>query len=92
MLIIDTSGTVLSASTCWLVPDEALSEDEWDELEAMSDSEISSLGRKRGRPVLADSQVLDAVAGLLNAEQWSSEDLDTIAEMVRSTGRSISDI
>ncbi len=52
MLIIDTStGTCLTAHTCVLVPDDALSEAEWKALDNMSDSEISEIGRQRGKPV-----------------------------------------
>ncbi len=52
MLIIDTcSGTVLAAEHCVLVPDDALTEAEWDALDAMSDSEVCDLARDRGRPL-----------------------------------------
>ena len=39
----------------------------------------------------ADSQALDAVAALLSADTWSSDHLDTVAEMVRATGRTVAD-
>jgi hypothetical protein len=53
MLIIDTcSGTVLAAEHCVLVPDDALTEAEWDALDAMSDTEVADLGRLRGTPIL----------------------------------------
>lgn len=92
MLIIDTcSGTVLAAQHCVLVPDDALTEAEWEALDTMSDGEVSDLARERGRPVLPDSQALDAVVALLNAEQWSSDHLDAVADMVRATGRTIAD-
>lgn len=91
-LLIDTnSATVLNPQYCVLVHDSALSKEEWDELDNFSDSEICDLGIERGRPLAVDSQALDAVAALLNAEQWSSDHLDAVAELVRSTGRTISD-
>ena len=69
MLIIDTcSGTVLAAEHCVLVPDAALTEAEWDALDSLSDSDVSALARERGRPILPDTQALDAVAELLSAE------------------------
>ena len=93
MLIIDTSsGTVLVAKHCVLVPDDALTEGEWDALEAMSDGEVSSLARERGRQLLPDVQALDAVAALLSAQDWSSDQLNAVAEMVRATGRTIADL
>lgn len=53
MLLIDIStGTVLTAEHCVLLPDDALTEAEWDALDAMSDSEAAELGRLRGTPVL----------------------------------------
>ena len=39
-----------------------------------------------------DSEALDAVAALLNAEQWSSDHLSAIADLVRATGRTIADV
>ena len=93
MLIIDTcSGTVLAAEHCVLVPDDALTEAEWDALDAMSDSEVSALARERGRPILPDAQALDAVAELLSAEDWSSDYIEAVADTVRATGRTIADL
>lgn len=49
-LIIDTStGTVLTAQHCVLVEDSALSEAEWEELDSMSDNDVSDLARERGK-------------------------------------------
>ena len=93
MLIIDTcSGTVLSAQYCVFVSDDALTEGEWEELDSMSDSEVSDLAKERGRPVLAEKQALDAVAELLSAADWSSDHLNAVADMVRATGRTIEDV
>lgn len=93
MLIIDIcSGTVLAAEHCVFVRDEALTEAEWDALDDMADSDISALARERGRPVLPDTQALDAVAELLSAADWSSDHIEAVAEMVRATGRTIADV
>ena len=93
MLIIDTSsGTVLAAEHCVLVPDDALTEGEWDELDSLSDSEVCALAKERGRPVLPDTQALDAVAELLSAADWSSDHLNAVADMIRATGRTIEDL
>jgi hypothetical protein len=40
---------------------------------------------------ITDEQALDAVAALLSAEQWSSDHLCTVADMVRETGRTINE-
>ena len=49
-LIIDTStGTVLTAQHCVLVEDDALSEAEWEELDGMSDTEVSEIAKVRGK-------------------------------------------
>ena len=93
MLLIDTStGTVLTAEHCRLLSDDALTEAEWDAFNDMSDAEASALGRERGRPVVPDAQALDAVAALLSAADWSSDHINTVADMVRATGRTIADL
>lgn len=92
-VIIDTStGTMLTAETCRLVPDDAFTDEEWDGMDDRSDSEIAAFGRERGRPLLPDSEALDAVAALLNAEQWSSDHLSAVADMIRATGRTVEDV
>ena len=92
VIICTSTGTMLAAENCVIVPDSAFSEEEWDGMDDRSDSEIAAFGRERGRPVLADSRALDAVAALLNAEQWSSDHLSAVADMVRATGRTIEDV
>lgn len=53
-LIIDaSSGTVLSANTCYLVADSVFSNDQWEQFETLSDSELSFLARQKGHK-LAD--------------------------------------
>ena len=91
VIICTSTGTMLAAETCRLVPDDAFTEDEWDGMDDRSDSEIATFGRERGTPVLRDSEALDAVAALLSAEQWSSDHIEAVADMVRATGRTIAD-
>ena len=91
LIICTSTGTMLTAETCRLVSDDAFTDAEWDVMEDYSDSEIATFGRDRGRPVLSDTAALDAVAALLSAEQWSADYLDAVADMVRSTGRTITD-
>jgi hypothetical protein len=91
-LLIDAStGTVLTAETCYLLPDDALTEAEWEALDSSSDSECSAMARERGRSLLIDSAALDAVAELLSSEQWSSDHIEAVADMIRATGRTIAD-
>jgi len=48
-LIIDAGGTVLSASTCYLVDGSKLSDRLWDEFESMNDREVADVARTYGR-------------------------------------------
>lgn len=91
-IICISTGTMLDAETCRIVDDAAFSDAEWDGMEDRSDSEIAAFGRERGRPILPDAAALDAVAALLNESEWSSDYIEAVADMVRSTGRTISDI
>jgi hypothetical protein len=93
MLLIDTStGTVLTAEYCRLLTDSALTNADWEALDGMSDSEASELARERGRPIVPDSQALEAIAELLSAADWTPEHLESVANIVRSTGRVITDL
>jgi hypothetical protein len=60
-LIIDkVSGTVLCADQCYLVDDDALSLQQWADMESMSDSEVGTLAINYGRK-LSDLVTLRAV-------------------------------
>lgn len=90
MLLIDTStGTVLTESTCQIVPDAALSSAEWESLDDMPDAVVVRIARERGRPAWRDRQTLDAIAKLLDRQEWDTDTTATIAEWVRDTGRTI---
>ena len=83
-LIIDsTSGTILPAHHCYLVPDEAFTEDE-----CFSDTEIGRIGRENGVAVDRSEQLLQAIADALWGEgadtEWNSDTIDTIAEAIRT--------
>lgn len=51
MLIDTVTGTVLQAHHCVLVPDSALTEQEWRELDDMSDSQIVAIAKEHGVPL-----------------------------------------
>ena len=92
-LIIDTStGTVLAADQCVFLEDDALSDAEWESFEGMADSEVDAIGRERGRPVLSDVRALDAIAGLLSGNEWDTETIEAVADLVTETGRTIADL
>lgn len=91
-LVIDRSGTMLTAHTCYIVPDDAFSEDEWDQIENFSDSEIARIGAENGRRVSDESDALDIIARTLSGSEWTPDMFDAIADLIRSTGRTISDI
>jgi hypothetical protein len=93
-LIFDVStGTVLSATNCVFVDDEHLTDDEHLELnEGMSDSEVNDLGRERGTSIMSEINALDTIAATLNEGDWSPDTLNTIAEIIRDTGRSVEDV
>jgi len=48
-LVIDTGGTMLSASNCYLVDGSKLSDLVWDNFDNMSDSEVVEVARAYGR-------------------------------------------
>ena len=41
---------------------------------------------------IEDSRALDLIQGLLNGEEWDSDTVDNIANIVRATGRCIDDL
>jgi hypothetical protein len=54
MLLIDLStGTVLTAEHCVIIPDSALTESDWDALDDMSDEAVIALGRTYGKYVVS---------------------------------------
>lgn len=89
VIICTSTGTMLSAESCVIVPDSAFSEEEWDGMDDRSDSEIAAFGRERGRPILAESQALDAVAEFFSATEWSSDLVAAVIDTIRATGRTI---
>jgi hypothetical protein len=87
-LIIDSTGTMLAASSSYLVPDEAFTPEEWDAITDFSDTEIARIGRENGVSVEKSEQLLQAIADSLWGEgadtEWNSDTIDTIAEAIRT--------
>jgi hypothetical protein len=88
-LIIDTStGTMLTAETCVIVPDEAFTEEEWNDIENFSDSEISRIGRENGVPVSESEQLLQSIADALWGEgadtHWNADTIQAVADAIQS--------
>jgi len=51
-LMIDAStGTVLTAATCYLLDDDALNPAEWEAMESFSDAEMGEFAKSRGKKV-----------------------------------------
>lgn len=94
------SGTFFNASHAVLIDTDKLSSEQLDLLDNGSDFDRADLAEEVGIDLetwappeaRAAAQVLDAVATLLNAEQWSSDHLNAVADMVRTTGRVINDV
>ena len=61
-------------------------------MEDRSDTEIATFGRERGRPVLSDAQALDAIARLMSGNEWDTETIEAVADLVTETGRAIADL
>lgn len=64
-LIMDSSGTVLCATDCWLVSPDALPEAVWDAMadDALSDSEAAEAGRQYGRKLASVVRLRAALPG-----------------------------
>lgn len=89
VIIIDTStGTMLTAETCYLVPDESFTDEEWDDIENLSDSEICRIGRENGLKVEITEQLVQAVADALWGEdadtEWCPDTLEAIADAIQN--------
>lgn len=87
-LVIDRSGTMLTAHTCYIVPDDAFSEDEWNQIENFSDSEIARIGAENGFSVERSEQLLQAIADALWGNgadtEWSADTTAAIADAIQA--------
>jgi hypothetical protein len=87
-LIIDSMGTMLVAASCYLVPDEAFTEDEWDDITNFSDSEIARIGKENGVSIAKSEQLLQSIADALwgaGADtEWNSDTIQAIADAIHS--------
>lgn len=87
-VIIDSStGTMLTAETCYLVPDEAFTDEEWEDIDNFSDSEISRIGKENGIKVERTEQLLQGIADALWGEgadtEWCSDTTQAIADAIQ---------
>ena len=87
-LIIDSTGTVLLASSCYLVPDEAFTEDEWAQIDNFADSEIARIGKEHGVSVTKSEQLLQSIAHALWGagadSEWSADTTQAIADAIHA--------
>lgn len=88
MLIIDSTGTMLPAQHCYLVPDEAFTEDDWDQINDFSDSEIARIGKENGVSVYKSEQLLQSIADALWGDgadtEWNSDTIQAIADAINT--------
>lgn len=87
-LIIDSTGTMLAADSCYLVPDEAFTEDDWDQINDFSDSEIARIGKENGVSVYKSEQLLQSIADALWGDgadtEWNSDTIQAIADAINT--------
>lgn len=85
--IIDSTGTMLSAESCYLVPDEAFTEEEWKDIDNFSDSEIARIGKENGVLVSKSEQLLESIADALWGEgadtPWCPDTIQAIADAIQ---------
>jgi hypothetical protein len=85
--IIDSTGTMLFAESCYLVPDEAFTEEEWYNIDNFPDSEIARIGKENGVLVLKTEQLLQAIADALWGEgadtPWCPDTIQAIADAIQ---------
>lgn len=93
-----TSGTLFNAAHAVLIDVDALPDHDEAILNEGGDADRCELADAHGidletwsPPNSKEAEALDAVAALLNNEQWSSDHLEAVADMVRATGRVIDD-
>lgn len=89
------SGTFFGADNAYILDTRDIPD--LDAFNDGSDSDRREIAEQHGTDLETwapptDAQALDAVAALLSAEQWSSDHIEAVADMVRATGRTIADI
>lgn len=88
LMIIDSSGTMLPAESSYLVPDEAFTEEEWNDIHNMfSDSEIARIGKDHGVLISKSEQLLQSIADALWGEgadtPWNPDTVQAIADAIK---------
>jgi len=86
-LIIDSSsGTVLTAHHCYLLPDETFSDEEWEQIDDFSDTEIGRIGRENGVQISKSEELLQSISDALWEQgentEWSSDTIQAIADAI----------
>lgn len=88
MIVIDSTGTMLAADSCYLVPDEAFTPEEWEDIDGFSDSEIARIGKENGVSVNTSEQLLQSIAHALWGagadSEWSTDTTQAIADAIQS--------
>ena len=87
-LIIDSStGTVLTAHSCYFLSDDTFTEEEWEQIDDFSYSEISRIGKDNGVNVEKSEDLLHSISEALWGEdsdkEWNADTLNAIADAMR---------
>jgi hypothetical protein len=94
-----TSGTFFNAAHAVLIdldgmtyPEDTMNLNEGSDSDRCDLADVYGIDLETWSPSDSkEAQALDAVAELLNNEQWSSDHLEAVADVVRATGRAIGD-
>ena len=84
------SGTFFGADNAYIVDTRKIPDLET--FNEGNDSDRREIAEQHGVDLELYAQALDAIAALLSSEDWSSDHLSAVADIVRSTGRTIEDI
>ena len=88
-LVIDSStGTVLTAQTCYFLPDDTFTEEEWEQIDDFGDSEIGFIAKENGVNVEQSEGLLQSIADALWGDgsdtEWNADTLNAIADAIRN--------
>jgi len=88
------TGTYFNAEHARLVSSMAYDIDEYNTvLDGDDDVQIAEIAEEFGSPVINnDARVLTRIANILSGQEWDSDTLCQVAELVRETGRHVAEV
>ena len=84
-LVVSSDGNISSADSCYLLDLDATDEGDYD-------SEVVTVAKAEGLPVLDLLQGMYRISGLLDRHRWDADTLDAIADVVRNLGFPVRDV